>query len=269
MTVESLSIVIPAFNEEQRLTRTLELAAAYLHRRQLPSEVIVVDDGSTDRTAEVARMFERKGVRLIRTRRNRGKGHAVRRGVLAARMAHILFTDADLPVPLETLDAWRAQPAAEILIASRRLRGARALTPPKWPRRVAGAIFSGLVRALVLPGIRDSQCGFKLFSRPVGRAVFRRLMVSRFCFDVEVLLNARCLGYRVHEMPVTWSNGPNSSVHLMRDSIRMFVDLARIRWNRPAVRAGASTALSAGSADGSRYPSPVGSDRPFSPHLSA
>ncbi len=228
MPLESLSIVIPAYNEERRLGRTLRITLDYLRRRKLAYEIVVVDDGSIDRTVEVALEYATRGVRVLRNRVNHGKGYSVRRGVLSARHARVLFMDADLSTPIETLDQWAGE-EGDVVIGSRFLRGSRIVLRQPWPRRVSGQVFRRLVSWLVLPGLHDSQCGFKLFTRKAAREVFARQTVRRFCFDVEVLAIARQQGLRIRELPVMWRNSDDTKVRLVHDSIGMFVDLLRIR----------------------------------------
>jgi len=230
-----LSIVVPAYNEARRLARTLPGVIEYATRLGESAEIIVVDDGSTDGTADVAAALARPGdpVVVIRSSPNRGKGAAVRRGMLAARFDHVLFTDVDLSTPIEDAAKLRAAlvRGADVAIGSRRLAESDIQVRQPWLREVAGRTFSGLVSLLLLPGIRDSQCGFKIFRRPAARDLFDRQLLDGFGFDAEVLWLARRLGYRVAEVPIVWRDDNRSKVRLIRDSGGMLLDLGRVRLN--------------------------------------
>jgi dolichyl-phosphate beta-glucosyltransferase len=228
-----LSIVIPAFNEERRLGPSLELLRAFVRKRRLKAEVLVVDDGSDDGTAALVQKRSRSfpGLRLIAQPRNLGKGAAVKAGVLASRGKQILFTDADLSTPLEELtplqDALRS--GAAIAIGSRALDRTRIAVRQPLYREAAGRLFNRLVQLVSVPGIRDTQCGFKLFEAAAAKRLFARQQVPRFGFDVEVLFLARRAGYRIAELPVRWVNSPETKVRPIRDGGRAFLDLALIR----------------------------------------
>jgi dolichyl-phosphate beta-glucosyltransferase len=230
-----LSIVVPAFNEARRLSGTLPRVIEYASRLDESVEIIVVDDGSTDGTGDVAVAVGRaRGlVTVLRSDRNRGKGAAVRRGMLAARLGHVLFTDVDLSTPIEEAGKLRAAlvRGADVAIGSRRLAGSDVQVHQPWLREVAGRTFSGLVSLLLLPGIHDSQCGFKAFRRSTARELFDRQRLEGFGFDAEVLWLARQLGYRVAEVPIVWRDDRRSNVRLVRDSGGMLLDLGRIRLN--------------------------------------
>jgi len=223
-----LTVVIPAYNEERRLPRTLGTVVAHLRGRGLPFEVVLVDDGSVDGTARVAAEAGPE-VRVLRLP-HRGKGAAVRAGVLAAGGDLLLVTDADLSTPIEELDVLvAALECCEVAIGSRNVAGARVAVPQRLGRRLMGRGFNLLVQALLLPGLRDTQCGVKLFRRDVALAVFERCRSDGFAFDVEALALARHLGHRVAEVPVEWRNSPDSRVRPLRDVPRMLWDLVTIR----------------------------------------
>jgi dolichyl-phosphate beta-glucosyltransferase len=218
-----LSVVIPAFNEEARIGPTLERLAAV-------REVVVVDDGSRDRTYDVALAAARRhpSLRILRFSVNHGKGFAVRAGVLEAREPSVLVCDADLPTPLEDLDRmWSAYDAGcRVVIGSRtRPEEARRATG----RRLIGRSFSFLQSILGVRGIRDTQCGFKLFEAGAAKEIFRRVRLSGFAYDVESLMLARRLGFRVAEVPVRWKEVDGSHIRPVRDGARMLFDLLRIR----------------------------------------
>ena len=229
MTEPALSVVVPALNEEDRLPRTLERIVSHLSRRREGYELVVVDDGSRDRTAERA---QAAGATVLRNETNRGKGYAVRRGMLAARGARRLMTDADLSTPIEELDRLcaRMDEGHDVVIGSRALPGSRIEVRQPWYRENMGRFFNLFVRALAVPGVTDTQCGFKLFSGAAARDVFSAARLDGFSFDVEVLFLARRKGYRIAEVPVIWRNDAATRVSLLRGFLA-FPDLLRIRAN--------------------------------------
>ena len=223
-----LSVVIPAYNEERRLPATLNAVLADLRGRRRPFEVLVADDGSSDATARLAREAGPE-VRVLRLA-HRGKGAAVRDGVLASSGDLVLVTDADLSTPIEEVDLLvAALEGCEVAIGSRNVAGARVAVRQRLDRRVMGRVFNLLVRVLLLPGLQDTQCGVKLFRRDVALAVFERCQSDGFAFDVEALSLARRLGHRVAEVPVEWRNSPDSRVRPLVDVPRMFWELLTIR----------------------------------------
>jgi dolichyl-phosphate beta-glucosyltransferase len=228
-----LSIVIPAYNEEKRIGESLGKILAYLAGKPFAAEIAVVDDGSKDRTADVVRqaLEGRVPYRITRFEENRGKGAAVKAGVLAAAGQAILFTDADLSAPIEELDKFlpRLEEGFDVAIGSRAIPGCDIRVPQARLRRAMGKFFNRLVRLFVMKGCRDTQCGFKLFRREAALDLFARLETAGFAFDVEVLLLARKLGYRVAEVPVVWCDSPPSRVRMVRSSWRMLGELLRIR----------------------------------------
>jgi len=235
--LDSISIVIPAYNEEQRLGSTLNAILSFLNQR--PSrfaEILVVDDGSRDATARIVERFsvDHPQIRLLRNPGNRGKGYSVRHGVLESRGEWILFTDADLSAPIEELDklfdAVRRHDA-DIAIGSRALDRSLIQVHQSWFRETAGRIFNLFLRILTGLPFLDTQCGFKLYRRQAAHEIFRRQRLERFGFDAEVLYIARRLGFRCVEVPVRWSHTPGTKVSMFRDSLDMFLDLLRVRWN--------------------------------------
>ncbi len=229
-----LSIVVPAYNEERRLPHSLEQIHAFLQTQPYQAEVLIVENGSTDGTWQVIQAFvarypgQMRGLRSPR----KGKGLAVRLGMLAARGRYRFLADADLSMPITELPRFLPPrlPAFDIAIATREGPGAVRYGEP-WHRHVMGRAFNLLVRALALPGLHDSQCGFKMFRGPVAEDVFRHVRLEGMAFDVEVLFIARRRGYRIVEVPIPWYFDPDSRVHPIRDTLHMLRDLVRIRWN--------------------------------------
>jgi dolichyl-phosphate beta-glucosyltransferase len=225
-----LSVVIPAYNEAARLPRTIEKVERFLAGR--PHEIVVVDDGSTDGTVEAARAAARGGLVVLTNEGNRGKGYAVRRGMLAASAPRRLMSDADLSTPIEELARLESflDRGYDVAIGSRALAGSRIEIRQPWYRENMGRVFNLCVRALAVPGLRDTQCGFKLFSARAAQAVFAAARLDGFSFDVEALFIARRLGYRIAEVPVVWRNDAATRVGL-RGGFQAFPDLLRIRVN--------------------------------------
>jgi dolichyl-phosphate beta-glucosyltransferase len=231
----TLSIVIPAYNEEHRLPRALEAAVRFCEGRHVSYELIVVDDGSTDGTREVAEGFVREGypVAVLRNGANRGKGYAVRVGGLAARGRFVLLADADLSTPIEEiyrLLPW-AQAGTPVVIGSRKVPGAHILRhQPAW-REWMGSVFSLLARKLLVPEVADFTCGFKLLRRDRVGPLFRRLRRDDWTYDAELLYVARRLGLAIKEVPITWENDPDSRVRPLRAAARSLCGLLAIRLN--------------------------------------
>ncbi len=231
-----LSIVIPAFNEQDRLERTLRTYLKYCGERHRSVEVIVVDDGSTDGTTPLVERLasELPELRLIRLAQNQGKGYAVRSGIVNARGRRVLFADADGATPIaeiERLDA-ALDAGADLAIGSRAVASADVHVRTRLHRRLIGRAFHLLVRLTGVTGIADTQCGFKLFRGAVAHVLFSRMRTTGFSFDVEVLMMARLCGHRITEVPVNWTHQPGSRVNLVIDSVRMAGDLVRIRLRR-------------------------------------
>ncbi|MEQ8820110.1 MAG: glycosyltransferase family 2 protein [Sumerlaeia bacterium] len=233
----AISIVVPAYNEEERLPATIAAIRSYLNGQPWSWELLVVDDGSSDGTAAAAREALAGDDRcaLLRNPKNRGKGASIKRGMLAARGHLRLFTDADNSTPIEELDrllARRKKTDAGVLVASRALAESQLEVRQPFYREAMGRTFNLLVQALAVPGVRDTQCGFKLFTAEAAEAVFPRQTMSGFSFDVEILFLARKYGFRIEEVPVRWINSPASRVSPIRDSAKMFLDVLRIRTRR-------------------------------------
>jgi glycosyltransferase involved in cell wall biosynthesis len=230
-----LSVVIPAYNEGHRLPRTLVRIREYLDAQNEDYEVIVVDDGSRDDTAFLAESAEQEWPQLgvIRLGVNMGKGAAVRAGMLRARGEHRAFTDADLSTPIDELPRLREHlgGGCQVAIASRALPSSTIDVHQPGRRETMGRMYNRMLRAVALPGLHDTQCGFKVFTATAAVACFEPLKTLRFGFDAEVLLRARRRGWMVAEVPVRWSHMEDSRVSPLRDSARTLLDLLRLRIN--------------------------------------
>jgi len=228
-----LSIVIPAYNEEKRIGQSLQGIKDYLKKKDYEAEIIVIDDGSSEATAEISRriLSDWPLAEVISLRKNCGKGAAVREGMLKARGQLILFTDTDLSTPIEELEKFLplAVEGYEVVIGSRALPGSEIRKRQSWLREHLGKFFNLMVRLSVMKGIKDTQCGFKLFKKEAAKEIFSRLQTTGFAFDVEALLLARKLGYKIAQVPVVWINSPESRVRLFRSSIRMLWELFKIK----------------------------------------
>ena len=231
-----ISIVIPAFNESTRIARTLETVTSFCAREFSRWEIVVVDDGSRDATCE--KVSEFRQVKLLRNEENRGKGYSVRRGMLAASLDPVLFTDADLSTPIaEALQLHHAtREGADVAIAVRvPASGKEVRRTPL--RKLMSAVFRILVKVIALRGFHDTQCGFKMFRASAARAIFSRQRLDRWGFDVEVLFLARRLGLTIKEVPVAWNESAQTSLKLITP-FTMTLDLLKIRWNQVTGRYG-------------------------------
>lgn len=231
-----ISVVVPMYNEEQRLSASLDTILAFMDARHPGYEVVLVDDGSTDDTVAVARRRAagRPQVRIESYPGNRGKGFAVRTGIERARGDLVLFTDADLSTPIGELDKMlrAVEQGADVAIGTRAHPDSDVQVRQPFYRDSGGKLFNRFVRLVLLPGLGDTQCGFKLFRRAVVLPVVQRMRVDRFAFDVELLYLARRAGLRIAEVPVVWVNAPGSRVR-MRHAASAFLDVLRIwRWHR-------------------------------------
>ena len=228
-----LSHIIPVYNEEKRLPHALGQVFAFLEKQAYLGEVLVIENGSTDGTLQLAHQYAREYPNLrISHEAGHGKGLAVRRGMAEARGSYRFVCDVDLSMPVGEINHFLppALTGFDIAIASREAPGAVRYNEPYY-RHLTGRVFNCLIRLLVLPGIQDTQCGFKCFRAAVAEDIFRYQTLTGWSFDVEILHIARQRGYRITEVPIRWNYSPDSKIHILRDSLRMFLDLLAIRRN--------------------------------------
>ncbi len=234
----TISVVIPAYNEESRLRESLESVCSYFVARGLPTEVLLVDDGSADLTAEVAASMRSPDpslleIRVLKNEVNRGKGFSVRRGMLESRGLFALMTDADLSTPIEEfskLESSVIDGNFQIGIGSRDIEGSRVEVHQSGVRENSGRLFNLFVRLIFPLPFRDTQCGFKLFSMQQCQRIFELQQLDRFAFDVEILVIGHALGLKTEEIPVVWRHAEGSTLNFFRDGPRMLLDLLNIRW---------------------------------------
>jgi dolichyl-phosphate beta-glucosyltransferase len=228
------SIVIPAFNEGTRLAPTLEKVLGYVHAQNWDAEIIVVNDGSRDNTADIVRSFAAKdpALRLVENPGNRGKGYSVRNGMLNARGQIVLFSDADLSSPIEEAPKlFQALAAgADIAIGSRWLRAETQTQRQPLHRQLFGRIFNLMLRVTLGLKFKDTQCGFKAFKRPAVQKIFPLQKTERWGFDPEILFLARKFEFKVQEIPVAWGHSGETRINPVVDGSRMFLEMLHVRW---------------------------------------
>jgi len=231
-----LSVIIPAYNEEKRITKTLQEIDRYLSKQSYNYEIIVVSDGSKDKTAEVAKNLQNqiKNLRVIDNKENHGKGYVTRQGMLEAKGGYRLFTDADNSTSIDQVEKmWpEFEKGFDVVIGSRDIKGAVLDPPQPWLRNIILGEGFKLFRKIVIGlwGIEDTQCGFKGLSKEATESVFPKCKIDRFAFDPEILVIAQKLGYKIKEVPVYWKNDPDSKVKF-KSMVKMAIDLFKIRWN--------------------------------------
>jgi dolichyl-phosphate beta-glucosyltransferase len=228
-----ISIVIPAYNEEKRIEKTLKKIYEYFKEKGVEFEIIIVDDGSKDKTVEIVERFslDKKEIRILKHEKNMGKGAAVKTGILNAKGELILFTDADLSTPIEEFEKLKneIEGGYDIAIGSRALKDSKIIIPQPFYRRIIGRIFPLLVRLIVIKDFKDTQCGFKLFKNEAAKKIFSRLKINGFAFDVEVLARGKKEGFKIAEIGVVWYNSPESKVSVLKAPIKMFLELNKIK----------------------------------------
>jgi dolichyl-phosphate beta-glucosyltransferase len=234
MSYPQYSIVIPAYNEAARITGALESVVGCIRSRGWFAEVVVVDDGSRDRTAAIVREFAAKApeVRLLQNPGNRGKGYSVRHGILQSFGEIVMFTDADLSAPIEEADdLFAALAGADIAIGSRWLERTRQTIRQPLYRQFFGRCFNAVTRMIMGLPFADTQCGFKAFTRAAAQTVFQLQTIERWGFDPEILFIALKRGYRIVEVPVSWAHDERTRISYLKDGMRMLQDIAIVRWN--------------------------------------
>jgi glycosyltransferase involved in cell wall biosynthesis len=228
-----LSLIIPAYNEERRLPDTLEQVAAFLERQAYSYEILVVENGSHDRTLEIARQFAARHPAMCAIHEGeRGKGRAVRRGMIEASGQYRFMCDADLSMPIDQLNRFLPplQPDPQVVIASREAPGAVRYHEPLY-RHLGGRAINLMIRLLALPGLHDTQCGFKCFRSDIAADLFSRQTLTGWSFDVELLYIARLRGYRIVELPIPWYYGEASKVNAVQDAFKITLDILAVRRN--------------------------------------
>lgn len=232
MRFKNLSIIIPAFNEEERIGKTLSTILSYFRKNLNEFEIVVVDDGSSDRTTDVAKNFQKKNpeIKLLVNEKNQGKGFSVRRGALFSTKDYVLFSDADLSTPIEEIEKLSLFASENtIVIGSRGLKDSEILLHQPLYRELMGRCFNKIVQTLVLKGISDTQCGFKLFHRKAIEEIFPLLKLKGFSFDVELIYISMKKNFKIVEVPVRWINDRQSKVHPVKDSLKMLLEIFKIR----------------------------------------
>ena len=235
MTVPDLSIIIPAYNEEALIVNTLESLRSYMTAQAEQYEIILVDDGSQDKTVTCVQEWQKRSgtsLRLLRNQKNRGKGFSIRHGVMESRGRYVIFIDADLPYELDAIDNFLGalKNGFDLAVGSRVLPGSEVRGVPLY-RYIAGQVFSWMVQAVLFSGLPDTQCGFKSFKSEAAREIFRRTSIDGFGFDVEMLFVARKLKFAIQPVPVHMiEHRQRSRVRLVNDSLKMFANLFMVRW---------------------------------------
>ena len=227
-----ISVVIPAYNEEKRIGTSLKKVIGYLSSNFDKYEIIIVDDGSTDNINKIIAKHKGKNIKVLRNKKNRGKGYSVKRGILNAKYSLVLFSDSDLATPIEELGKFLGYiKHYDIVIASRNLKESRIKVKQPVYRQLMGGFFPLLVNLIALRGFKDTQCGFKLFKTDIAKRIVQLQTFERFSFDVEILFIAKKLGCKIKEAPVAWIDQKGSKVNPIKDSIKMLIDLFKIRHN--------------------------------------
>lgn len=230
-----LSVIIPAYNEEKRLPSTLNLLREYFSQSVIIPEIIIVNDGSSDATEQVSQTFKatnpQYSVIVIRHVVNSGKGAAIKSGVQAATGNYILLYDADGATPIQEVSRfWPRRSDSTVLIGSRALTSNEVQLKTRLHRKGLGRLFNLAVNILVLPNLKDTQCGFKLLPSSVAKEIFKKTTLMRFSFDVEMLFLAKTMGLNICEIAINWTDIPGSKISIIKDGIKMFIDLFRIRF---------------------------------------
>ncbi len=225
-----LSLIIPAYNEEGIIKETLDAVLKFLSEKRYNWEIIVVDDGSSDKTSEIIRSFRTQGVRLVKHALNRGKGAAIRTGVKKSKGKFIIFSDADLSVSIKNIDQFLTElKKSEVVIGSRRVLGAQIIIPQPALRENLGRGYTQLTRSVTGVKLSDFTCGFKGFTRKAAQEIFRKTLIDRWAYDSEILFLAKKLGYKITELPISWKNREDTRVSMGDAIVTSFIDLLKVR----------------------------------------
>ncbi|MFQ5953068.1 MAG: dolichyl-phosphate beta-glucosyltransferase [Candidatus Omnitrophota bacterium] len=229
-----LSVIIPSYNEEERIASTLQKIESFLEGKGFDYEILVVDDGSSDKTKKIAlesNLAQKGRLGVLANEKNMGKGYSVKRGVREAIGEYILFTDADLSTPIDEIEKLLhgIECGADIAVGSRSINTSNVVMRQPLYRQTMGKVFNLLVRMFLGENFKDTQCGFKLFKQDAAKSLFGNLTTDGFAFDAELLFLARKRGYKVREIGVKWKNSPSSTVHPVSSSLRMLWDIFKIR----------------------------------------
>lgn len=260
-----ISIIIPAFNEEHRLAHSISKVRRFLKQQRIVAEVIIVVEKSTDNTLARAQAATTgaRNFKVIANRQQRGKGYAVKSGMLQAKGAYLFFMDADLSTDLSAINHFlkyfKSHPEVDILIGSRQHPKSRIKTHQSWPRQNMGRLFNIMVQRLVLSGISDTQCGFKAFRKPAAHNLFKQQTIDGFAFDVEILYLAQQAGYQMKILPVTWRDSTSSKVGLFTEPFKMMREIWRLRQHT-----GKRRLMLSNQTDGDQYLSNKEQERPTS-----
>ena len=229
-----VSVIVPAYNEQKRIKKTIEAINDYFRNKQVTRQIIVVDDGSSDNTVGVVKDLRKEinDLSVITYHQNCGKGYAIRKGVEESHGEYILFTDADNSTPIEEFEKfYPLLKGNSVVIGSRYITGSNIVVAQPWHRILIGRVANMLIQTFILDGVRDTQCGFKAFQHEAAREIFSRMKMNRFGFDIEILAIARLLNFSIREIPVSWYNSGESRVRPVKDALRTFRELIYIKLN--------------------------------------
>lgn len=228
-----LSIVIPAYNEQKIIKNTLKKVIKYLSDKNYFWEIIVSDDGSRDRTVEIVKDFRNKHIKIVSLKHNCGKGAALRNGILHSKGDYVIFMDADLSVPLKNIDIFlkKLEQGNQVVIASRRIKGAKIEIHQPWHRENMGRVFTFITKRITGVNVSDFTCGFKGFSKTAAHMIFKHSVIDRWAYDAEIVFLANKYNYKINEIPIRWRNRQDTRVRLKQVVFESFRDLLRIRIN--------------------------------------
>jgi dolichyl-phosphate beta-glucosyltransferase len=231
--IDEISIVIPCYNEEKRIIPTLKEINNYCSKHFKKYELIIVDDGSKDNTIFVIKELKLKNIKIILSKTNNGKGFVVKKGMLLAKYKYVLFSDADLATPIEELEKLdKYVDRYDVVIASRKKKGANLKIKQPFKRRLMGNVFSWIISLFIVSGYKDTQCGFKLFKQTAAKQIFSKVTLNGWLFDVEVLFLAKKLRFNVKELGVVWIDKEGSKVNFLRDLNKVISEFFKIRMNQ-------------------------------------